>query len=48
MKKLLLAGGAGFIGWHLADHFVKRNDFDMLVVSHFKSDIDRHNLVQGG
>ncbi|MET3522183.1 NAD-dependent epimerase/dehydratase family protein [Mesorhizobium abyssinicae] len=32
MKKLLLAGGAGFIGSHLIDRLLKRNDFDMLVV----------------
>ncbi|TJW03562.1 MAG: NAD-dependent epimerase/dehydratase family protein [Mesorhizobium sp.] len=32
MTKLLLAGGAGFIGSHLIDRLLKRNDFDMLVV----------------
>jgi nucleoside-diphosphate-sugar epimerase len=32
MKKLLLSGGAGFIGSHLVDRLLKRRDFDKLVV----------------
>ena len=32
MKKLLLAGGAGFIGSHLVDRLLRRTDFDRLVV----------------
>jgi nucleoside-diphosphate-sugar epimerase len=32
MKQILLAGGCGFIGSHLADRICRRNDFDRLVV----------------
>lgn len=32
MKKLLLSGGAGFIGSHLVDRLLRRRDFDKLVV----------------
>ena len=32
MKKVLLAGGCGFIGSHLADRLCRRNDIDRLVI----------------
>jgi nucleoside-diphosphate-sugar epimerase len=32
LKKILVAGGAGFIGCHLVDRLIKRRDLDLIVV----------------
>ena len=42
MKKILITGGAGFIGYHLADKLSKDHDNDILIVDNlFSGKIDR-------
>jgi len=44
MKKLLLTGGAGFIGSHFVEHFLKETDWDIIVLdrlSYAASGFDR-------
>ena len=36
MKKILITGGAGFIGFHLANHLSNRIDNDITIIDNFE------------
>lgn len=50
MKKILITGGAGFIGSALAHHFDKQDDVDVLVVDKFRNNekFSNNNLKSFG
>ena len=43
MKKVIITGGAGFIGVHLADHLTRTGDHEVTVIDN-ESLGDRDNL----
>jgi UDP-glucose 4-epimerase len=53
MKKVLITGGAGFIGRHLADHLITRGDVEVTVIDNESLgdrkhlDLDRVRFVEG-
>jgi UDP-glucose 4-epimerase len=53
MKKILITGGAGFIGRHLADHLASRDDFAVTVIDNESLgdrkhlDLDRIRFIEG-
>jgi UDP-glucose 4-epimerase len=53
MKKVLITGGAGFIGRHLADHLAGRDDTEVTVIDNESLgdrkhlDLDRVRFIQG-
>src|SRR5262245_56412976 len=40
MRRILVTGGAGFIGSHLVDHLMSRGDCDVTVVDNFSEFYD--------
>jgi UDP-glucuronate 4-epimerase len=40
MKKVLVTGGAGFIGSHLVDHLLSHSDFRVTVLDNFNQFYD--------
>ncbi|MET0523876.1 MAG: NAD-dependent epimerase/dehydratase family protein [Nocardioides sp.] len=53
MKKVLITGGAGFVGRHLADHLLTRGDVEVTVIDNESLgdrkhlDLDRVRFIQG-
>jgi len=51
MKKILITGGSGFIGYHLAKYLAARPDIELVLVDNFfrsQIDEDLKNLMSGG
>lgn len=45
MRKILLIGGAGFIGSNLVRHFLKNDDFETYVIEPEKANVERLNDI---
>ena len=48
MKRVLVTGGAGFIGFHLADHLSNNQDYEVTIIDNFtrnKEDQDFQELI---
>ncbi len=49
MKKLLLTGGAGFVGHHVIDYFLKNTDYDIISLDRldFSGNLNRiHEILK--